>query len=151
MEKTVLIYIRKDESYLMIYRNKKKKDINKNKYIGVGGHIEKDETPEEAVIREVKEETNLYLTSFQKRGILHFSSDGYEEIIYLYSGTADGVLGDCSEGELTYIPIKDIHKYPMWEGDYVFLDLLEKEKRFFIVYLTYVHDKLTYHRIEYRQ
>ena len=90
MDKTVMIYLEKDNKYLMLYRNKKKKDINKNKYIGVGGHVEKGETPDEAIVREVKEETGLDLLSFIKRGLVYFVLNGYEEEMCISAGV--GVL-----------------------------------------------------------
>ena len=85
IDETVLCYIEKDQDYLMIYRNKKENDMSEGKWMGVGGHIEKGETPDEALIREVKEETNLTLLSYEMRGIIYFQNDDYEEVMYLYT------------------------------------------------------------------
>ena len=142
MDKTVLAYIKNKDSYLMLFRNKKKNDINEGKYVGIGGHIELGESPEEAVVREVKEETNLDLTSYELRGKLYFESDGYEEMIYLYTGEASGNLSECDEGELSYIPIEKVRDYKMWEGDYFFLRLIEKDEPYFELTLEYLDDKL---------
>ena len=142
-----MIYIRKDDSYLLLYRNKKKNDINKGKYIGVGGHIEIGETPEEALLREVKEETGLSLTSYELRGKLFFYNNDYEEMIYLYTGEAVGELIDCNEGTLCYIPIRDIKNYPLWEGDYIFLDLLAKDEPYFELDLVYKDDQFISYKL----
>ena len=113
MEMTTLCYIEKDDCYLMLHRVSKKNDVNKDKWIGVGGHFEKDETPEECLLREVKEETGLTLTSYQFRGIVTFISDkvGHAEYMCLY--TADGYEGEmisCDEGTLEWVPKKDIYQ-----------------------------------------
>ena len=132
MDKTVMIYLEKDNQYLMLYRNKKKKDINKNKYIGVGGHVEKGETPDEAVVREVKEETGLDLLSFVRRGLVYFVLNGYEEEMYIYTSLDfKGELIECNEGELSWIDKNNVMSLPIWEGDKYFLKhLLEDEKYF---------------------
>ena len=147
MDKTVMIYIEKDNSYLLLYRNKKKNDINQGKYIGIGGHIEEGETPEEALVREVKEETGLTLDQYELRGKLFFYNNDYEEMIYLYTGSATGELIECDEGELHYIPIRDIHNYPLWEGDYVFLDLLAKNSPYFELDLIYEDDRFISYKL----
>lgn len=87
MKQTVLIYMEQNNKFLMLYRNKKKKDINKNKYIGIGGHVESYETPDQAVIREVKEETGLDLLSFNKSGIVYFILNGYKEEMHVYTSS----------------------------------------------------------------
>lgn len=127
MKETTLCYIEQDGCYLMLYRNRKENDCNEGKWIGVGGKIEAGESPDECVIREVKEETGLDLISFKKRGIINFQSNEWEnEIMHLY--TADAVSGeltlDCNEGELHYIPLSEIMSLNLWEGDRIFLKKL---------------------------
>lgn len=124
MKKTTLCYIKKDDSYLMLFRNKKLQDENEGKWVGVGGKFEKDETADECLLREVFEETGLTLTSYTFHGIIGFHSDERgEEDMYLYS--ADAYTGDlvasCPEGELRFIKENEILSLPMWEGDKYFL------------------------------
>ncbi len=145
MKNSVLCYIEKDEKYLMLYRNKKKNDANGGKWIGVGGKIEENESPDEALLREIKEETGLTLTSYRFRGIVTFVSDTWEgEYMYLY--TADGFEGElieCDEGELSWIDKKAVPDLPAWEGDRVFLNkLLSDESELFFIKLTYKGDTL---------
>lgn len=141
---TTLCYIEKDEQYLMLHRVSKKNDVNKDKWIGVGGHFEADETPEECLLREVKEETGLTLTSYRFRGLVTFISDQWKtEYMCLY--TADGFEGDmieCDEGVLTWVPKKDLSKLTLWEGDKIFLRLLAEEAPFFSLKLRYEGEKL---------
>lgn len=143
MDKTVMIYLEKDNKYLMLYRNKKKKDINKNKYIGVGGHVEKGETPDEAIVREVKEETGLDLLSFIKRGLVYFVLNGYEEEMYIYTSLDfKGELIECNEGELSWIDKGKVMSLPIWEGDKYFLKHLLEDEKYFEMRLIYEDDKL---------
>ncbi len=143
MDKTVLCYIEKDNCYLMLYRNKKANDLNEGKYIGIGGHIEKNETIEQALLREVKEETNLTLLSYELRGILTFINDDYSEIMYLFtSDKFEGELKECNEGTLSWKPIDKITLLPIWEGDKEFLSLLENKEKYFELTLTYSCNKL---------
>jgi len=131
MKETTLCYIEKDNQYLMLYRNKKENDPNEGKWIGVGGKLEKGETPQQCVVREVLEETGLLLTEYQYRGIIHFKSDMWEdEEMYLYTATSfDGELIDeCSEGHLAWVPIDEVMHLNTWAGDKIFLKkLLEGE------------------------
>ena len=141
---TTLCYIERDDSYLMMHRVKKENDINKNKWIGVGGHFEESETPEECLLREVREETGLELTSWKLRGIITFSTDIYPtEYMFLY--TADGYTGEmieCNEGNLEWVKKTDVYDLPIWEGDKVFFKLLEEQEEFFSLKLRYEGDKL---------
>lgn len=141
---TTLCYIERDDSYLMMHRVKKENDINKNKWIGVGGHFEESETPEECLLREVREETGLELTSWKLRGIITFSTDIYPtEYMFLY--TADGYTGEmieCNEGNLEWVKKADVYDLPIWEGDKVFFKLLEEQEEFFSLKLRYEGDKL---------
>ena len=147
MDKTVLTYIEKDNKYLMLYRNKKENDLNKGKWIGIGGHIEKGETPEMAMIREVKEETGLDVISYKYRGLVHFASDDYKEVMYLYTVDAiKGELIECDEGTLEFIPKDDILSLNMWEGDKYFLNLIKEDVSDFEIELFYSKDKFTHYR-----
>ncbi len=134
-ELTTLCYIEKDGSYLMLHRVKKDKDVNKDKWIGVGGHFEKNESPEECLLREVKEETGLTLTSWKFRGILTFIAEGWPmEYICLF--TADGFTGElkaCDEGTLEWVKKEDVFKLNLWEGDKIFHRLLLEREDFFFV------------------
>lgn len=143
MERTVLIYIEQSHKYLMLYRNKKVHDLNKLKWIGIGGHIENNETPLEAIYREVKEETGLTLLSIEERGLIHFKSGEWEEDMYLFTSSSfKGQLIECDEGELHWVDINKLNNLPMWEGDKVFLELLANGERNFEVSLTYEGDSL---------
>ena len=128
---TTLCYIEKDDSYLMLHRVSKKNDVNKDKWIGVGGHFEEGESPDECLMREVYEETGLTLTSHRFRGIVTFSQEGYgTEYMCLY--TADGFEGEmkpCSEGVLEWVKKEDILKLNLWKGDLIFLKLLKRTRR----------------------
>ena len=144
MELTTLCYIEKENSYLMLHRVKKKKDINKGKWIGVGGHIEFGESPEDCIVREVKEETGLELTSYRLRGIITFVTD-QKQLEYIFLYTADGFEGEiktCEEGILKWIEKDKIPSLNLWEGDRVFLDLLQKEIPVFSLKLEYKEDHL---------
>ena len=144
MNFTTLCYIEKENKYLMLHRTSKKKDGNKDKWIGVGGHFEKGESPEECLLREVKEETGLELTSYQFRGIVTFISDEWpDEYMCLY--TADrytGDIGNCDEGELVWVEKEKIMDLNIWEGDKIFLKLLMENQPFFSLKLEYKGDKL---------
>ena len=143
MDKTVLAYIKKDDTYLMLYRNKKHNDMNEGKWIGIGGHIEENESKEDALKREIKEETGLDVLSYTYRAKLTFINDDYEEIMYLFTVEEfKGEIIDCDEGELHFVKIKDIPHLNIWEGDKVFLDLLLKDEPYFELLLRYKLDKL---------
>lgn len=128
----------------MLHRVKKEHDENHDKWIGVGGKFEDGESPEDCLLREVKEETGLTLKTFSYRGIVTFVSDEYgTEYMHLFTATEyEGELQDCEEGELVWIPKTDIVKLNLWEGDKVFLRLLDESKEFFSLKLTYRGDTL---------
>lgn len=143
MDKTVLCYLINNNQYLMLFRNKKKDDLNEGKWIGVGGHLEKGETKEQALVREIKEETGLDLHSSIFRGELVFKNDDYEEIMYLYtSDDFSGTLINCDEGELRWINKEDIMNLNMWEGDKAFLPRLINSNNFIKMTLIYSKGKL---------
>ena len=126
---TTLCYLEKGDSYLLLHRIKKENDINHDKWIGVGGHFEAGESPEDCLVREVKEETGLTLNSWSFRGIVTFlSDDDPAEYMCLYtSDDFSGELKECDEGVLEWIPKADFLKLEHWEGDVIFLDLLQKK------------------------
>jgi 8-oxo-dGTP diphosphatase len=153
---TTLCYMEKGNQYLMLHRVKKEHDINKDKWIGVGGKFEDKESPEDCLLREVCEETGLTLTSWKFRGIITFVTDRYEtEFMHLY--TADGWEGEmieCNEGNLEWLEKKEVFK--VWEGDKIFFWLMQHDAPFFSLRLEYVGDELVsyalngvYHRQNY--
>jgi len=136
---STLCYIEKDGKYLMLHRTVKKNDVNKDKWIGVGGHFELDESPEECVLREVREETGYTLTSYQFRGLVTFiSGNGVTEYMSLF--TADGFEGEpvsCNEGVLEWVNKDEVLMLNIWEGDKVFFKLLNEREEFFSLKLVY--------------
>ena len=144
MFNTTLCYITRGDEVLMLHRVKKENDVNKDKWIGIGGKFEDGESPEECLLREAKEETGLTLTSWCCRGIVTFLAKGWEgEYMYLF--TADGFEGQltgCDEGELKWVSRDFLDKLPKWEGDQIFLDLLWQDAPFFLLKLSYDGDKL---------
>ncbi|RGU90876.1 NUDIX domain-containing protein [Clostridium sp. AF15-17LB] len=142
---STLCYMERDGKYLMLHRTVKKNDVNKDKWIGVGGHFEADESPEECLLREVREETGYTLTSYRFRGIVTFvSGNGVTEYMSLF--TADGFEGEpvpCDEGELAWVDIEDVWSLNIWEGDKIFFRLMDEREQFFSLKLVYDgHDKL---------
>lgn len=142
---TTLCYIEQNDCYLMMHRVSKKNDLNAGKWIGVGGHFEENESPEECLIREVKEETGLTLTDYHLRGIITFVSDEWGcEYMHLYTAEAfEGILDEnCNEGILKWIPKTEIYDLNLWEGDRIFLKLLLETDKFFSLKLEYHGDDL---------
>ncbi len=136
---STLCYLERDGAYLMLHRTVKKNDVNKDKWIGVGGHFEEGESPEECVLREVLEETGYRLTSYRFRGLVTFlSGDGVTEYMSLF--TADGFEGDeipCDEGELEWVSMERLEELNLWEGDKIFFRLLRENVPFFSLKLVY--------------
>lgn len=136
---STLCYIERDGRYLMLHRTVKKQDVNKDKWIGVGGHFEQDESSEECLLREVREETGYSLTSWKYRAIVTFvSGGGVTEYMSLY--TADGFTGTpipCDEGELEWVDKEEVLKLNIWEGDKIFFRLLGEREDFFSLKLVY--------------
>ena len=145
MRQTTLCYIEKGGQYLMLHRVRKENDENKDKWIGVGGKFEDRESPEDCVLREVKEETGLTLTEYRYRGLVTFVSDRWETE-YMHLFTATGYTGtlraDCDEGELAWIDKRALLELPLWEGDRIFLRLLDQGAPFFSLKLVYEGERL---------
>lgn len=141
---TTLCYLEQEDSYLLLHRTKKEQDINKDKWIGVGGHFEQNESPEDCLIREVKEETGLDLIQYTFRGIVTFLCDDNEaEYMHLYTANKwSGVMHTCDEGELVWVKKEEMYQLKLWEGDKIFLKLIEEEHPFFSLKLTYRGDIL---------
>ena len=145
MKNTTLCYISRGDEYLLLHRIKKENDLNRDKWIGFGGGFEEGESPEECVLREVREETGLTLTAWRYRGIVTFVSDRWEgEYMHLF--TADGfegeIIRDCNEGDIQWVRKKDFAALPQWEGDRIFLKLLEEDAPFFSLKLVYEGERL---------
>jgi 8-oxo-dGTP diphosphatase len=141
---TTLCYIEQDGKYLMLHRVKKKNDINQDKWVGIGGKFEDKESPEDCIRREALEETGLTLTHLEYRGLVTFISDRYQTE-YMHLFWADGFTGalkDCDEGVLEWISKEQLMSLPMWQGDEIFLDLLERRVPFFSLKLSYEGDRL---------
>ena len=141
---TTLCYIEQDGKYLMMHRVKKEHDINKDKWVGIGGHFEPDESPEECLLREAREETGLTLTYYRQRGIITFISDKWQtEYMFLYTATDyEGTLTDCREGVLEWIDKDKVYDLPLWEGDKIFFQLMAEERPHFSLKLRYEGEEL---------
>ena len=136
---STLCYLEKDGQYLMLHRTVKKNDVNKDKWIGVGGHFEQGESPEECLLREVKEETGYTLTSWKYRGLVTFVY-GEDIVEYMSLYTADGFEGEpieCDEGQLEWVDKSKISQLELWEGDKIFFRLLDEGREFFSLKLVY--------------
>ena len=152
MKNTTLCYIEKDNKYLMIHRVKKVKDINKDKWVGVGGKFEERETPFDCVRREILEETGLTAGKLNYRGLVTFVSNefGTEYMHLFHTGEFTGELTrDCNEGNLEWVDKDEIINLPLWEGDKIFLELLRKNVPFFSLKLVYEGQNLVSHTLEY--
>ncbi len=150
---TTLCYVEQGDQYLMLHRVSKKKDVNKDKWIGIGGHFEEGESPEECLVREALEETGLRLTSWKFRGIVTFASEGWP-VEYMCLYTADGFEGeltDCNEGTLRWVPKQKLGELNLWEGDRIFLRLLAEDAPFFSLKLMYRGDDLIYAALDGRE
>ena len=145
MYNSTLCYVLRGNEVLMLHRVKKKNDVNKDKWIGIGGKFEKNESPDECLLREAMEETGLKLTSWRCRGIVTFLPNEPWDGEYMYLFTADdfeGELTDCPEGDLQWVSREFLDELPKWEGDQIFLDLLWQDAPFFLLTLRYDGDKL---------
>ena len=147
MKNTTLCYIENERGdYLMLHRVKKENDCNHDKWIGVGGKFEDGESPEECVLRETLEETGLTLTDWRYRGIVTFVSDRWEtEYMHLFTATGwTGQLHECDEGVLEWVSREQFRELPQWEGDRIFLRLIEEDAPFFSLKLRYEGEHLAY-------
>lgn len=144
MKQTTLCYLERGDEYLMLHRTKKKNDENHDKWIGVGGKFEANESPEDCMHREIFEETGLTVTDYRYRGIVTFVSDLYEtEYMHLFTVTDwYGEARECDEGELAWIKKQKLFDLTLWQGDRIFLELLQKDVPFFSLKLTYQGDEL---------
>ncbi len=146
MQYTTLCYPQREGQYLMLHRVKKEKDANRDKWIGIGGKFLDGESPEECLLREVREETGLILKSWRYRGIVTFVSDKWEtEYMHLFTAHDwEGEISACDEGELAWVDIEAVPSLPIWEGDKIFLRLLAEDCGFFSLKLRYEGEKLVY-------
>lgn len=134
-----LCYLEKDGKYLMLHRTKKEKDINQGKWLGIGGKLEEGESPEECIVREVKEETGLMLQSYELRCFVTYVSTNWEtEYMYVFtSNSFEGELIECDEGDLQWVDKEKVIHLNTWEGDKIFLEKLQKKGPFFTVKFQY--------------
>ncbi len=141
---STICYIEKNNKYLMLHRTKKENDISKDKWIGIGGKFENNESPEECIKREVFEETGLKLKTFKLRGIVTYTSKEWEtEYMYIFtSNDFEGNLIECNEGDLEWIDKEKIVNLNTWEGDKLFLKKLENDNNFFTMKFEYDGDNL---------
>lgn len=144
---TSLIYVEKDGMYLMLHRVRKHEDPNAGKWLGVGGKLEKGETPSECARREMLEETGLTANRLSYRGVVRFESSWTEEMHLFTCESFTGELTDCSEGVLKWVPKDEIYRLNLWEGDRVFLELLQRDAPFFKLLLKYDGDRLIESRL----
>jgi 8-oxo-dGTP diphosphatase len=138
---TTLCYIERDDSYLMMHRISKKDDLSKDKWLGVGGHFEDDESPEECIKREIYEETGyvIPMKDIKYRAIVTFISErgDYELMSLFTTDCPGGEPKECSEGKLEWVKKKDVYGLNLWEGDKIFFRLLEESDKFFSLKMVY--------------
>lgn len=144
MINTTLCHIEKDGKYLMLHRIKKQNDLNQDKWVGIGGKFEDRESPEEANAREVFEETGLTLQNARYCGIVTFVSDRWptEYMHIFHSNSFSGNLHESDEGVLEWVDKRELLCLPIWEGDKIFLRLIEERCPFFSLKLEYKGDTL---------
>lgn len=146
-----LCYVRSGGKTLMLHRNKKEGDVHRGKWNGLGGKLEPGESPEECVIREVREESGLTIAKPRLRGVLTFPAfkPGEDWLVFLYTADSyEGTLGPCPEGDLEWIDAKKVLSLNLWEGDRVFLPWLEQE-RFFEGKFVYEGGRLAAHSVSF--
>lgn len=145
MQNTSLCYLEKDGKYLMLHRIKKKNDVNSHKWIGLGGKFEEGESAEECAKREIYEESGLAVKNLSYRGVVTFDCPPYPtDYMHLFTATEfEGEIKDCDEGTLEWVDKNEIKNLPIWEGDFIFFDLIDKNEPFFSLKLSYRNDTLT--------
>lgn len=143
---STLCYLQREGQYLMLHRVKKENDMNRDKWIGIGGKLEPGESPEDCLLREAREETGLTITDYRFRGVVTFVSDAWgTEYMFLYTATGFvGELKPCDEGDLEWVDVETIPTLPLWQGDQLFLRLLRQDAPFFSLKLVYRGEKLVY-------
>ena len=139
MRSTSLVHLERDGKYLMLHRVKREQDENRDKWVGIGGKFEPGESPEDCALREVREETGLTVRSWAYRGIVTFVSDewGTEYMHLVHSADFEGSVKDCDEGVLEWVDKRALYDLPIWEGDKIFLRLLDEDRPFFSLKLRY--------------
>lgn len=144
MKNTTLCYLERDGKYLMLHRVKKENDENRDKWIGLGGKFEDRESPEDCLVREVREETGLELTEYRYCAIVTFVSDRWPtEYMHLFHATGFcGDIKDCDEGELAWIDKHELFRLQQWQGDKIFLRLMDENRPFFSLKLVYEGERL---------
>ena len=144
MTNTTLCYIERGDAYLLLHRVKKENDLNRDKWIGLGGKCEEGESPEDCVLREVREESGLVLTAYRYRGLVTFVSDRWPgEYMHLFTADGfEGEPGECDEGTLEWVKKSEFAALPQWEGDKIFLRLIEEDAPFFSLKLRYEGENL---------
>lgn len=150
IKKTTLCYIEHDGAYLLLHRVKKENDVNEGKWVGIGGHFLPGEEPDACLLREVWEETGITLTDYRFAGRIRFEAPPWpSEIMYLYRARIDArpTLPECDEGVLAWVDKKEALSLPMWEGDRVFLSLMEEDGEPFSLLLRYEGDTLVENRL----
>jgi 8-oxo-dGTP diphosphatase len=141
---STLCYIEKDGQYLMLHRTKKKNDLNKDKWLGIGGKFEEGESPEECIVRETREETGLILKDYKLHCIVTYVSTNWEtEYMYVFTSKEfEGNLIECNEGDLQWVDKDKVACLNTWEGDKIFLNKIQNGDGFFTVKFEYDGDKL---------
>lgn len=133
----------------MLHRTKKQNDLHKGKWNGIGGKIEFNESPEDAIKREALEETGFKIEPILK-GVITYpqtNNDEYCMVFVFIAKKFSGEIIECNEGDLEWIKTKEITKLNLWEGDKLFLPLLKK-KGFFSGKITYNKDEVVKSEIQ---
>jgi 8-oxo-dGTP diphosphatase len=146
-----LCYIKKNGRTLMLHRNKKQGDVHLGKWNGLGGKLEPGESPDDCVVREIREESGLTLKEPKLRGVITFPAfkPGEDWLVFVYTASRfNGNLGACAEGDLEWVEDARIASLPLWEGDLIFLPWLD-HPRFFSAKFTYLDGRLARHEVSF--